>query len=54
MVPNHAKHHYPSRLCAEHKYFEGGIGYASPSDLFSEPGIELKLGSMITLDKRIQ
>ena len=54
MVPNHAKHHYLSRLCIEHKWFEEGMGYAPPKVLISTSGTELKFGSVITLNKRIQ
>ena len=53
MVPNHVKHHYLSRLCVEHKWFEEGMGYASTEVLISAPGRELKLGSVITLNKKI-
>ena len=51
MVP---KHHYLSRLCVEHKWFEEGMAYATLYDLISVPRIELKLGLVITLDKRRQ
>ena len=31
MVPNHVKLHHLSRLWFEHKWFEEGMGYASPN-----------------------
>ena len=51
-VPNCAKHHDLNRLCVDHKWFEEGMGYAPPYDLISVPRIKLKLGSVITPDKR--
>ena len=54
MVPNHAKHHYLSQLFIEHKWLEEGMGYAPPQVLISMSGTELKLGSVIGPEKRME
>ena len=54
MVPNLAKHHYLSQLCVDHKWFEEEMGHAPPQVLISMPGTDLKSGSVITINKRIQ
>ena len=45
---------YLSRLCIEHKWFEERMGHKLQKILFFAPGMKLKLGPVITPDKRRQ
>ena len=45
---------YLSRLCIEHKWFEERMGHELQKILICATGMKLKLGPMITPDKRRQ
>ena len=45
---------YLSRLCIEHKWFEERMGHKLEKILIFAPGMKLKLGPVITPDKRRQ
>ena len=43
---------YLSRLCIQHKWFEERMGHKYQTILIFAPGMKLKLGPVITPDKR--